>query len=291
VVPPFLDLELITARLQAIADFMGRRMVSPRWVGSLPGQVAALAREWELEIGEDVQADFASGVTCVVVACTGPMGDAALKLAPDAYALAEEVEMLRQFAPSGRVPAVYVTGKGAALLEAVRPGTPVEDLPVPPSPPGYARFLDDLHTAGDPKRAPREAADWLQLLFGWAERAGTDLTQARRIAQGLLDSPADRVLLHGDLHLGNVLASDTKGLVAKSPIACVGERCFDAADYVLEGADRADMVRRRDELARAAGLDPVRLGGWARVLAPLGSARAASAERVAELLAFGRGEY
>ncbi len=99
------------------------------------------------------------------------------------------------------------------------------------------------------------------------------------------------MLLHGDLHLGNVLASDRRGLVARSPIACVGERCFDAADYVLEGTDLADMVGRRDALAAASGLDAERLDGWARVLAPLGAARAPQPERVATLLAYGRGEY
>ncbi len=288
---PLLDLELITGRLQAIADFMRRGKVNHRWVGSLPEQVAGLAREWELDIGEVVGVDFSSAVTSVLVACTGPMGEAELKLAPDAYALAEEVAMLRQFAPSGRVPQVHGSSRGAALLEAVRPGTPVEDLPRPPSAGDYARFLDDLHTAGDPASAPREAADWLAMMLGWAEQGGAELTEARAIAGRLLATAPERVLLHGDLHLGNVLASDRRGLVARSPIACVGERCFDAADYVLEGADLADMVRRRDGLAAATGLDPERLDGWARVLAPLGAARAPQPERVATLLAYGRGEY
>nr|BEK63053.1 aminoglycoside phosphotransferase family protein [Kitasatospora purpeofusca] len=286
-----LDLELITGRLQAIADFMRRGKVNHRWVASLPEQVAALAREWELDIGEVAGVDYSSAVTSVLVSCTGPMGEAELKLAPDAYALAEEVAMLRQFAPGGRVPQVHGSSRGAALLEAVRPGTPVEDLPRPPSAADYARFLDDLHTVGDPASAPRQAADWLGLMLGWAEQGGAEVAEARRTADRLLVTEPERVLLHGDLHLGNVLTSDRRGLVARSPIACVGERCFDAADYVLEGADLADMVGRRDALAAATGLDAERLDGWARVLAPLGAARAPQPERVATLLAYGRGEY
>ncbi|MFE6747305.1 aminoglycoside phosphotransferase family protein [Kitasatospora purpeofusca] len=277
--------------MQAIADFMRRGKVNHRWVASLPEQVAALAREWELDIGEVAGVDYSSAVTSVLVSCTGPMGEAELKLAPDAYALAEEVAMLRQFAPGGRVPQVYGSSRGAALLEAVRPGTPVEDLPRPPSADDYARFLDDLHTAGDPASAPRQTADWLALMLGWAEQGGAELAEARRTADRLLATEPERVLLHGDLHLGNVLTSDRRGLVARSPIACIGERCFDAADYVLEGADLADMVGRRDALAAATGLDAERLDGWARVLAPLGAARAPQPERVATLLAYGRGEY
>ncbi|MGK5671245.1 hypothetical protein ACSNOB_00150 [Micromonospora sp. URMC 106] len=36
-------------------------------------------------------------------------------------------------------------------------------------------------------------------------------------------------------------------------MARAGDPCFDAADYVLEGLDRAEVLRRRDELAAAAG--------------------------------------
>jgi streptomycin 6-kinase len=265
--------------------------VNHRWVSSLPEQLAAAGREWELEFGTEIGGDFSSGVTAVVVACTGPLGDALLKLAPDSYALAEEAAMLRQFAPSGRVPAVLATRRGAMLLEAIRPGTLVEQLPEPPSPADYARFLNELHSAGDPERAPRETIDWLELMYGWTERGGLDVAASRRIAAGLIAAPADRVLLHGDLHFGNVLASDTRGLVARSPIACAGERCFDAADYVLEASDRAAMTWRRDELARAADLDLGRLDAWCRALAPLGASRSKTSARVAELLAFGRGEY
>ncbi|MFG2049461.1 aminoglycoside phosphotransferase family protein [Micromonospora sp. NPDC048935] len=290
-----LDLEEITARFQSIADYARSGKVNHRWLGSLPEQLATLAREWDLEIGAElgaeIGADFSSGVSSVVLACTGPLGDAVLKLAPDTYALAEEVAMLRQFAPSGRVPAVLATAKGAVLLEAIKPGVPVEQLPEAPSPTDYALFLNELHSAGDPESAPRKAADWLELMYGWTERGGLDVTESRRITAELFSAPAERVLLHGDLHLGNVLASDTRGLVARSPIACVGERCFDAADYVLEGWDRTEMVFRRDELARAADLDPDRLDAWCRALAPLGASRSNTPERIAELLAFGRGEY
>ncbi|MFE7558377.1 aminoglycoside phosphotransferase family protein [Kitasatospora sp. NPDC057500] len=286
-----LDLEEITARFQAIADYARTGKVNHRWLGALPGQVAALAREWELEIGTDVETDFTSGVSSVVLACTGPRGAASLKLAADSYALAEEVAMLRQFAPSGRVQEVLATARGAALLEAVHPGTPVEDLPEQPGPAEYARFLGELHGAGDPEASPRRITDWLELMYGWTERGGLDCTASRRITAELLADPADRVLLHGDLHLGNVLACDTRGLVARSPIACAGERCFDAADYVLEGRERSVMVWRRDELARAAGLDVDRLDAWCRAMAPLGASRSPSPERASELLAFGRGEY
>lgn len=277
-----LDLEAIAARL---APRFGK--TTRRWVPTLPERVTALAIDWDLEIGEE----FTSGNSAVVLSCTGPDGDAILKLSPDAYAVGEETEMLRQFAPSGRVPAVLAAARGAVLLKAIRPGAPVEKLPVPPTPAEYAGFLTDLHSAGDPDSAPRKLVDWLEVLFNSAVKRGAELAESRRLRDELLAEPTESVLLHGDLHFGNVLTADDRGLVAIDPMACVGDPCFDAIDYVLEGLDRAEMVRRRDELAAAADIDVKRLDAWCRVTAPIGATHISNSRHAAELGAFGRGEY
>jgi streptomycin 6-kinase len=277
-----LDLEGITARLN---PRFGKG--AHRWVPKLPGRVADLAAEWGLTVG----AEFKSGNSSVVLRCRHEGGEAILKLSPDSYAVREETEMLREFAPSGRVPAVLAADRGAVLLEAVHPGALVEKLPVPPTPAEYAAFLTDLHSAGDPDSAPRKLVDWLEVLFSSATKRGADLTESRRLRAELLAQPTEDVLLHGDLHLGNVLTSEAKGLVAIDPMACVGDPSFDAVDYVLEGPDRAEMVRRRDALAAAAGIDVDRLDAWCRVTAPIGATHVTNPRHSAELAAFGRGEY
>lgn len=277
-----LDLEAITARLY---PRFGKG--AHRWVPKLLDRVSDLAAEWDLTVG----AEFRSGNSSVVLRCRHRGGEAILKLSPDSYAVREETEMLLQFAPSGRVPAVLAADRGAVLLEAVDPGALVEKLPAPPTPAEYAAFLIDLHSAGDPASAPRKLADWLEVLFSSATKRGADLTGSRGLRDELLAQPTDEVLLHGDLHLGNVLTSDTKGLVAIDPMACVGDASFDAVDYVLEGLDREEMVRRRDALAAAADIDVDRLDAWCRVTAPIGATQVSNARHSAELGAFGRGEY
>ncbi|MBB4909156.1 aminoglycoside phosphotransferase family protein [Actinophytocola algeriensis] len=277
-----LDLEAITARLE---PRFGKG--AHRWVPKLPGRVAAIAQEWGLTVG----AEFKSGNSSVVLRCDHASGPAILKLSPDSYAVREETEMLRQFAPSGRVPAVLAADRGAVLLEAVHPGALVEKLATPPTPEEYAAFLTDLHSSGDPDSAPRKLVDWLEVLFSSAAKRGADLTSSRALRDELLAEPTEDVLLHGDLHLGNVLTSDRKGLVAIDPMACVGDPCFDAVDYVLEGLDRAEMLRRRDALAAAAGVDAGRLDAWCRVTAPIGATHVSNPGHSAELAAFGRGEY
>jgi len=64
-----------------------------------------------------------------------------------------------------------------------------------------------------------------------------DVERGLSRCQALVASQTTRVLLHGDLHLGNVLdGGGSGGLVAIDPRACAGDPCFDAVDYLLDGA-------------------------------------------------------
>lgn len=86
----------------------------------------------------------------------------------------------------------------------------------------------------------------------------------------LLATARSRVLLHGDLHLGNVLdGGPARGLVAIDPRACAGDRCFDGVDYALDGAGLDGVGSRCAALAPAAGLDPDRLYAWCCAVAPI----------------------
>ncbi|MGC4789668.1 aminoglycoside phosphotransferase family protein [Micromonospora sp. DT178] len=277
-----LDLEAIANRLE---PRFGK--AAHRWVGTLTQRLDELVAQWELDLGDPLK----SGNSSVVFRCRQAGGEAVLKLSPDSYAVREEVDMLRQFAPSGRVPAVLAAAEGAVLLESIHPGPLVEKMPQPPSPQEYAGFLTDLHGAGDPAAAPRRLEDWIDVLFNSAVRRSADLAESKRLRDDLFAAPTDTVLLHGDLHLGNVLSGGAKGLVAIDPMACAGDPCFDAVDYVLEGLDRAEMLRRRDELAAAAGIDVERLDMWCRVTAPIGATYVSNPGHSAELAAFGRGGY
>ena len=113
----------------------------------------------------------------------------------------------------------------------------------------------------------------------------------------LLATEPTRVLLHGDLHLGNVLdAGPTRGLLAIDPKVCIGDPCFDAVDYLLaaagSSADQNAVATRCQSLAAANGLDPDRLHAWCRAIAPVTAVSliptAGSQPAVAELLALAR---
>jgi streptomycin 6-kinase len=99
------------------------------------------------------------------------------------------------------------------------------------------------------------------------------------------------VLLHGDLHPGNVLdGGATRGLVAIDPRPCVGDAAFDAVDWVFWGVDnpRGWQPHAR-QLALALGVEHGRLWAWCAALAPMLAAakagRGAAPDEVNALLA------
>lgn len=58
----------------------------------------------------------------------------------------------------------------------------------------------------------------------------------------MLSSPQNEVVLHGDLHHGNILDFGTKGWLAIDPKGLVGERGFDYAN-IFTNPDLADPTK------------------------------------------------
>jgi len=249
------------------------------WLAGVPALAERLASRWGFTPGEM----FDSGASSVVLRCRWTDGTpAVLKLSPDDALLTKQLEMLRVFAPTGRMPAVLAADAdaGAMVLEEIRPGTMAEDLPLPTLPGRWGDLLTALHSVAPP-------ADWPWSLRGRFEesfdrigkritepaiaaRIGTDTWQrAIERCEKLLDTQADVVLLHGDLHLGNALDGGARGLIAIDPKACVGDPCFDAVDYVVSGAGYEGVEARCHAVANACGLDGDRLSAWSRVVAPM----------------------
>jgi streptomycin 6-kinase len=93
----------------------------------------------------------------------------------------------------------------------------------------------------------------------------------------LCDSSASPVLLHGDLHYGNVLSSEHDGWLAIDPKGVLGEPCYEVGDLfrnrVDELHDTADPVmamrRRVEMLADLTGFDRERIRLWSLAQAVL----------------------
>ena len=93
----------------------------------------------------------------------------------------------------------------------------------------------------------------------------------------LCDSSAEPVVLHGDLHYGNVLSSDREGWLAIDPKGVIGEPCYEVGDLFRNRVDElyvsADPVRamrrRVESVADLTGFDAERVRSWALAQAVL----------------------
>jgi streptomycin 6-kinase len=293
---------LEAARGRLLARFGAR--VEPWWE-RLPGVIDALAERWDLVVGSAV----GHGNTSLVVRCRRVDGrPAMLKLTPDAELGGAEAVALRRWEPSGRVPAVWGhdAALGALLLEAIPDETPLAERRAAVDLDEVASLIGDLHRGGLPADTDNweRLAERVEFIFEhWIQRHGRRgeavtravpvdrLRRGRLLARELAADTGEPVLLHGDLHPGNVLdGGAVRGLVAIDPRPCVGDAAVDAVDWVFWSADDpAAWKSRSRHLATELGLDPERLWVWctafAAMLATAEAARGASAEQVAALLA------
>jgi streptomycin 6-kinase len=115
---------------------------------------------------------------------------------------------------------------------------------------------------------------WFAALTPAARSQGGLLAKADAAARELLADPRDTVVLHGDIHHGNVLDAGARGWVAVDPKGLLGERTFDFVN-VLRNPDAATALapgrfdRQVDVLADAGALDRHRLLKWTLAFAGL----------------------
>ncbi|EPH3362027.1 aminoglycoside phosphotransferase family protein [Citrobacter freundii] len=83
---------------------------------------------------------------------------------------------------------------------------------------------------------------WFSDLAPAAKKHGGILTRCAVVANVLLSSPHDEVVLHGDLHHGNILDFGTRGWLAIDPKGLLGERGFDYAN-IFTNPDLAKPTR------------------------------------------------
>jgi streptomycin 6-kinase len=177
----------------------------------------------------------------------------------------------------------------ALLMERASGGTSLVDLVHQGCDDEASRILCGvaalLHA---PRETPPPAlvplGDWFRELFPAAAKYGGVLGQAAVTAQELLGEPSDVVVLHGDLHHGNILDAGPRGWLAIDPKRLVGERGFDFAnifcnpDWEIATAP-GRLARQAQVVAKAAGLEREWLLKWVLAYAGLSAAWSLSVQQ------------
>ncbi|MFJ5991652.1 aminoglycoside phosphotransferase family protein [Lentzea sp. NPDC092896] len=190
------------------------------WIDALPDLVATLTARWGLSLVEHVP-----GGTGATFLCTS----AVLKLTPDHDIAVHEARALAAW--SGTPAMVDLLdadlARGALLLRRIQPGSPATDP---------AKVVPHLHEASPKGFPPLKAR--VDFLFETllTRRTGTYYATEHHRARKLAEDNVKPVLLHGDMHPGNVLQGPD-GPIAIDPRACVGDPAVDWLDFVHGGYD------------------------------------------------------
>jgi streptomycin 6-kinase len=260
------------------------------WLDDLPQVLAALGERW----GAVLDSTIERGSMSVVLRCrTADGSPAVLKVSPDRERIAHEAAALGCWR-TPQVPRVLAvdTAAGALLVEAIRPGTALDESRTCPDVDAVASLMSALHQHGQRQQHRyRPLRDRITHLFESGRtnyERRPDLAavvppalyeQGRRLALRLAADPGGAVLLHGDLTPANVLDGGAqRGLVAIDPAPCEGDPAFDAVDLLLwEVTDPSTVDARAHRLARASGLSYRRLRAWCAAFAAMSALEVAEA--------------
>jgi streptomycin 6-kinase len=244
------------------------------WLPSLPGHVRDVADRWQLELGTPYSPGGAT--SWVAPARTRGGDDVVLKVGRWHEEAEHEAAALRLWNGRGAVRCLRderVADTLLFLLERCRPGTPLREQDVDEQDvviASVARWMRTTDVAGVGLRPLSE------LTRSWAdetvERAedlppGVDPGIVRESVAVLRELPlrtpaSDVVLLHTDLHAGNVLAAEREPWLVIDPKPYVGDAAYDVVQHLLNERPRlvADPRAVVDAMAARFDVD----AAWAR---------------------------
>jgi streptomycin 6-kinase len=244
------------------------------WLARLPALVARIAAEWRIEVGDPF---LPGGATAWVAPARDEAGtDLALKVGWPHPEAAHEADGLRTWDGSGAI-RVYQANELAEatvlLLERCRPGTQLRASPADEHDLVIARLLRRLWVTPPPGHGFRPLSDMCDY---WAARyeerspAERSCLQAPlakegiRLLRELPRTGGHSLLLHTDLHAGNVLAAEREPWLAIDPKPYVGDPAYDVTQHIfngvfIEGVDAGALAAR---MAHLLDLDLSRIRLW-----------------------------
>jgi streptomycin 6-kinase len=244
------------------------------WLAGLPALVAQIAADWQIKVGDPF---LPGGATAWVAPARDHTGrDLVLKVCWRHPEAAHEADGLLVWAGAGAI-RLYRAGELAEatvlLLERCRPGTLLRAWPAHEHDLVIAGLLRRLWVEPPPGHRFRplsEMCDYWASRYEQrrpAERSCLEAPLAEEGIRLLCDLPrtgGDALLLHTDLHAGNVLAAEREPWLAIDPKPYVGDPAYDVTQHIfnsvfIEGADAGVLASR---MARLLGLERGRILLW-----------------------------
>lgn len=241
-----------------------------KWLSHLPQHVDRYATQWELT--DLIPVNNLSNN--YVLTGFRKNKEIVLKISLNKHALANEARALKVF-KDGPVVQVLAEQSGALLLEQALPGTPLNER----------FFFDDdraidvlcdivkqLHQVSLPQLSFQCTRDWLKILDQNWSLPIQYLKKARQLRDQLLVTTKNEVLLHGDLHHGNILLHQ-KNWVAIDPHGVIGDSVYEVCAFIrnpivefsLNPKALFIMQKRVDAIAKNLCIEKQRIYDWSFV--------------------------
>ena len=248
-----------------------------QWLNSLEELIAEFEQRWSLKILPPFEP---LSYNYVAPAIQADGSEAVLKIGYPNPELTTEIEALKLFSGQGTVRLLAVDeARGVLLLERLRPGTPLSRLDDDPKATsivaGVMKRLWRPAPEGHPFPTIEKWARGLERLRtrfdGGSGPFPVDLVEAAEfLFKELLASSSEAMLLHGDLHHGNILSAQRQPWLAVDPKGVVGDPAYEVGALLhnprpglLAGSNPSSVLARRvDRLAEELGFDKERIIGW-----------------------------
>lgn len=246
------------------------------WLARLPALLDDCRARWSLELG----APFDDLSYNLVIAARARGGEeVVLKLGVPCRELVAEAAALTLFDGSGAVRLLeHDAERGALLIERALPGTRLHELPDDArATRAAARLMLGLRREPPARHAFPTLADWFQAFGRLPSNSGGGpfpaelVGKAERTFSKLNASPERTLLLHGDLHHANILASARGDWLAVDPKGVCGDPGYELGPFMLNrlpaGAPDAELTEimrgRLSIFAEELGAGRERLAAWA----------------------------
>ncbi len=239
-----------------------------------PGRAAETAwlRRWELRPDGDPVTTASSTLTPVLTSDGEPamlkvahsdeeVRGSALLVALDGHGAARVLRHERSALLLERA-----TGAGD-LVEMVNAGHDDEATRIICEAAGAIHAASDDVINNDEPPALIDLPTWFSHLFSEADGLTPFHRRAAEIAGALLEGPREAVVLHGDLHHGNVLDFGARGWLAIDPKGLIGEAAFDYGNLLCNPSHERALQPGRLErqfgvVVASTGLEPERPAQW-----------------------------
>lgn len=262
---------------RAVVVFRGAE--GETWLRELPATIGACAARWSIEVGPPFLPLYYNYVAHAIRSDGARL---VLKICFPEDEATTEREALRLF--GGRGSAQLIDSdeeRSALLLERLEPGTKLADLCETDDEGATSAAVSVMRSLSRPAPETHEfpsVADWGEgfrrhrvnfngtsgplpaRLFDEAEALFRDLNASA-------DAP---VLLHGDLHQGNIIAAQREPWLAIDPKGIVGEAAYEVGALLRNPIGQIlawpnlprVMERRIRQLSEESGFERVRVRGW-----------------------------